>query len=244
MIHEDLILTIEALEGAIRQYKGHPDKANNARRMAMIAMSMKRQLDAPFLTISQLSNENGSRRIVARDFTLKQRVLEIRESMNATPEESSMLCIRDEIRHDADPDEESIRIASEAGASAGEAHRRWQNGEKPTLPYFPIRLDAETLFGLAGQILAWFGFEPQRSASHPDAKLDAREIAIAEWIRVQAKADRDEASQIMNGHEMGEFAEGSPSYQDELRVIALEAKAEDYESLATRIEANEWRVVE
>ena len=176
MIHEDLVLTIEALETTIGQYRGRADKEADLRRMTMILMSLRRQLDAPFLTISTLSNEKGSRRIVARDFALKQRVLEIRESMNATPEESSMLCIRDEVGHDAD----DTRMAAEAGASAGEAYRRSRNGEPPTLPYFPIRLDAETLFGLARQMLAWFGFEPRRSADHLDGSADAREIA--EWI--------------------------------------------------------------
>lgn len=216
MIHEDLTLTIEALENTIGQYQGCADKEPDARRMRLIVMSMKRQLDAPFLTISQLSNEKGSRRIVARDFALKQRVLEIRESMNATPEESSVLCIRDEVGHDLG------------------------DGRGPQmLPYFPIRLDAETLFGLARQMLAWFGYEPRRSADHPDGSADAREIA--EWIRVQAKAARDAAGEIMDGHEMGGEAADSPSYQDELSALAHEARAEDYESLATRMEAGEWR---
>ena len=30
-------------------------------------------------------------------------------------------------------------------------------------------------------------------------------------------------------------------YQDELRALAFEARADDYESLATRMEAGEWR---
>ena len=104
----------------------------------------------------------------------------------------------------------------------------------PTGVFASVRFDAKQLFEFAEAILEWYGFKAYPGPDHQDYALSrhgSAAKAIAEWLRLSAQAFRAEAK--LRYDRSGET-------QARL-ALELEAKADDYEELAVKIDDGEWQ---